>query len=894
MRYCPAVILTLFALTPLIAVAQSATRPTVSGTGADQSGAVAQRATGASKNTAINRYHENDSLNAKTRGRYRLARKPETIPVSTASQFTSALSNAQPGDTILLSGTIQGGRFTTTRSGAPGAPITIRGDGTARVSGSPYALEILHDYYRLENFILENSGKGMVIDNAEHGTVNHVHAMDIQQEAFKLRNQSRYWEFTFCSARRTGLSGDFGEGFYVGQASSNWINNTPDQCAFITFFNCYTFDTVNDGWDIKEGSHDVKVVNCTADFSGGVEPAGNAAHGSAGYYCRADNVQFIKSSVVGLNNGDWGYRYSNTTVGGVDYGSAGNQIKQSAVFGGNVGFIFAEGGTNGVVFDDFTNTSSGGFYATGSATVTIAASSGFSERTWLGEGGGVWGDLDPTVGASGDPLDGSPPSRVAAPNFNPGGGAYSSAQFVAITTSTIGASIRYTTDGSAPTSTSGVVYSGPVTISVTTTLKAIAYKSGMTDSPGATANYTINTGGGSPGKFAIPGSAVTASANDGNVPANTVDGNLGTRWSALGDPQWIQYDLGAANTVSFVKIAWYQGATRVATFDVQLSTTGASWTNVLTGATSSGATTALETYDFSDATARYVRIVGHGNSVNMWNSITETEVWGFAGGGTVAAPSFSPGGGAYTSAQSVTITSATSGATIRYMTDGSTPTSTSGTVYSGPVLISATTTLRAIAYKSGMTDSSVTTATYTISGGDVFTQDISVASGNDDAKQRESGTVVTNSWRHPLGYDGVEQLEIGLRFTGLIIPRNATVTAAYIQFEADKSDSGSSSLTIKAELNASAAAFTTTANNITNRPLTGASVAWSPPAWTQSDRGAAQKTPDLKALVQAIVNQSTWNAGNAIVFVITGTGTRTAEAFESGAANAPQLHVEWQ
>src|SRR5262245_9691836 len=675
MRYSPVVILTPSALMLLIALAQSAARPTVSGTGADQNGAVAQKATVTLKNTVISKYHENDSLNANTRGRRRLARKPETILVSTASQFTSALSNVRPGDTILLSGAINGGRFTTTRSGEPGNYITIRGDGTARLSGSPYALEILHDYYRLENFILENSNKGLVIDNAEHGAVDHVHAMDIQQEAFKLRNQSRYWEFTFCSARRTGLSGDFGEGFYVGQASSNWINNTPDQCAFITFFNCYTIDTVNDGWDIKEGSHDVKVVNCTADFSGGVEPASGAAHGSAGYYCRADNVQFIKSRVVGLNNGDWGYRYSNTTVGGVDYGSAGNQIKQSAVFGGNVGFIFAEAGTNGVVFDDFTNTSSGGFYATGSATVTIAAASGFSERTWSGEGGGVWGDLDPTVGASGDPLGGPAPARVAAPSFNPGGGSYSSAQSVAITTSTSGASIRYTTNGSTPTSTSGALYSGPVSISVTTTLKAIAYKSGMTDSSVTTATYTINTGGGSPTKFAIPGPAVTASANDGNVPANTVDGNLSTRWSALGDPQWIQYDLGAANTVSFVKVAWYQGAARVATFDIQLSTTGASWTNVLTGARSSGATTALETYDFGDATARYVRIVGHGNSVNLWNSITETEVWGFAAGGAVAAPSFSPGGGAYASAQSVTITSATSGATIRYTTDGSTPTS---------------------------------------------------------------------------------------------------------------------------------------------------------------------------------------------------------------------------
>jgi len=890
MHFRTTVLSILFALTSLIALATTAATSTVSGTGADQNGAVVQKAPVTLNNPATK------TLNISTWVGARPARKPQEIPVSNASQFTSALANVQPGDTILLSGTIVGGRFTTTRSGEPGNYITIRGDGTARLSGSPYALEILHDYYKLENFILENSGKGLVIDNAEHGTVDHVHAMDIQQEAFKLRNQSRYWEFTFCSARRTGLSGDFGEGFYVGQASSNWINNTPDQCAFVTFFNCYTLDTVNDGWDIKEGSHDVKVVNCTADFSGGVEPASDAAHGSAGYYCRADNVQFIKSSVIGLNNGDWGYRYSNTTVGGVDYGSAGNQIKQSAVFGGNVGFIFAEAGTNGVIFDDFTNTSSGGFYATGSATVTIAAASGFSERTWSGEGGGVWGDLDPTVGASGDPLGASPPVQVAAPSFSPGGGAYSSAQSVAITTSTSGASIRYTTNGSTPTSTSGTLYSGPVSISVTTTLKAIAYKSGMTDSSVTTATYTINTGGGSPTKFAIPGPAVTASANDGNVPANTVDGNLSTRWSAQGDPQWIQYDLGAANTVSFVKIAWYQGDARVATFDIQLSTTGASWTNVLTGARSSGATTALETYDFGDATARYVRIVGHGNSVNTWNSVTETEVWGFAGGGgAVAAPSFSPGGGAYASPQSVTITSATSGATIRYTTDGSAPTSTGGTVYSSPVSISVTTTLRAIAYKSGMTDSSVTTATYTINtGGSGSTRDISVASGADDAKQRESGSVVTNSWRHPLGFDGVEQLEIGLRFTGLIIPRNATVTAAYIQFEADKSDSGASSLTLRAELSANAAAFATSANNITNRPLTGASVAWSPPAWTQGDRGAAQKTPDLKALVQAVVNQSTWNAGNAIVFVITGAGTRTAEAFESGAAKAPLLHVEWQ
>ncbi len=76
-------------------------------------------------------------------------------------------------------------------------------------------------------------------------------------------------------------------------------------------------------------------------------------------------------------------------------------------------------------------------------------------------------------------------------------------------------------------------------------------------------------------------------------------------------------------------------------------------------------------------------------------------------------PMFSPGGGTYATAQNVSITSS-SGASIRYTTDGSTPSEVSGTVYSGPVNISTTTTLQAIAYESGFIDTTVTSATYTI------------------------------------------------------------------------------------------------------------------------------------------------------------------------------------
>jgi hypothetical protein len=123
-------------------------------------------------------------------------------------------------------------------------------------------------------------------------------------------------------------------------------------------------------------------------------------------------------------------------------------------------------------------------------------------------------------------------------------------------------------------------------------------------------------------------SSVTASVTSGSyVPANTIDGNLGTRWTSSGDGQWIRYDLGSSKTVSYVKVAFYAGDTRTYYFDVQTSTDGSTWTNVVTNRTSS-ATTALQTVDFTDRTARYVRIVGHVGTYDNYNNITETEVWG--------------------------------------------------------------------------------------------------------------------------------------------------------------------------------------------------------------------------------------------------------------------------
>jgi hypothetical protein len=78
----------------------------------------------------------------------------------------------------------------------------------------------------------------------------------------------------------------------------------------------------------------------------------------------------------------------------------------------------------------------------------------------------------------------------------------------------------------------------------------------------------------------------------------------------------------------------------------------------------------------------------------------------------VATPTFSPPAGAFVVAQFVTINCATPNVTIYYTTDGSTPT-TASTVYTGPVLVVGTTTVKAIAVKTGWMNSAVGSATYT-------------------------------------------------------------------------------------------------------------------------------------------------------------------------------------
>ena len=69
-------------------------------------------------------------------------------------------------------------------------------------------------------------------------------------------------------------------------------------------------------------------------------------------------------------------------------------------------------------------------------------------------------------------------------------------------------------------------------------------------------------------------------------------------------------------------------------------------------------------------------------------------------------------------------------------------------------------------------------------------------------------------------------------------------------------------------------------------------MAWnSIPAWnTVSER---HLTPDLTSIVQEIVDRGGWSSGNDMVFIITGSGERTAESHNGEPANAPILRIEF-
>lgn len=170
--------------------------------------------------------------------------------------------------------------------------------------------------------------------------------------------------------------------------------------------------------------------------------------------------------------------------------------------------------------------------------------------------------------------------------------------------------------------------------------------------------------------------------------------------------------------------------------------------------------------------------------------------------------------------------------------------------------------------------------------------DVRVNGSNNDGEESSTGNMSLSSTDLELVTDGSRGAQkVGMRFQGLNVPKSAQITTARLVFTVDETSSATTSLVIRGQNTDDAPAFTTAANNISSRSLTTASVAWSPSAW--GTVGQTQQSPNVSAIVQEIVNRPGWTSGNDIVFVVTGSGKRVAEAFDGVAASAALLHVEY-
>jgi len=262
-------------------------------------------------------------------------------------------------------------------------------------------------------------------------------------------------------------------------------------------------------------------------------------------------------------------------------------------------------------------------------------------------------------------------SSVSTPTFNPTSGTYGADINVAITSATSGATIYYTTDGTTPT-TASTPYSGsPISIAgdgTTKTIKAIAVKSGLTDSTVATATFVINYSMVSQPQFTpIAGNYMTdqsvsiTSATSGATIYYTTNGTTPT----------------TASTVYTAPIAVGGDGT----------TTTIKAIAVKSGLTDSTEADATYTIAYQTAATPNIAVSGTLDTGNI-----------------------------YTSALTITMTSS-AGATIYYTTNGTTPT-TASSVAAGPITISApftgTQTIRAIAVGGGYLQSSEGTASYQV------------------------------------------------------------------------------------------------------------------------------------------------------------------------------------
>jgi CotH kinase protein/Fn3 associated/Secretion system C-terminal sorting domain len=172
---------------------------------------------------------------------------------------------------------------------------------------------------------------------------------------------------------------------------------------------------------------------------------------------------------------------------------------------------------------------------------------------------------------------------------------------------------------------------------------------------------------------------------------------------------------------------------------------------------------------------------------------------------------------------------------------------------------------------------------------------VNIANGNDDIEVSTTKSI-TSSDLELGGFDGKKQY-VALRFQNVLLPANAQVSNAYIQFTAKSGNPNTTTVNISCQ-QGNAPAYLTT-ENLLARPYVSNQIVWNSPAWfVTGESGPSQKTSNLATQINAAI-ATNWQSGNALSFILQGNATTNnvlnARSFEHNAtrAGAPQLVVEY-